>query len=494
MAPMGTRDHARPARRRAAAATLAALAIAGAVTTGQPVTAARPAAPPRATVSEVAPLRTNGRWFVDHRGRVTALRGVNEVYKSAPYYPSAHGFGADDARFLADNGFNTVRLGVNLEGLMPTRGKVSYAYIDHLATSVHSLAKEGIYVVLDFHQDGFAPKYNGNGFPNWMAIDDGLPNPKDAVFPLYYVQNPAMQRAWESFWANRKGSDGIGLQDHFMKALRAVATRFANEPNVVGYETINEPFPGKDYGACLTAAGCTALEQARLAPFARRVVATVRSVNRGQFVWVEPFVLFNFGQGPTSLAGTGTGHLLAAHSYAIDRAGELAVVANTVRSWRRDQKPVLITEFGAVTDPVLIDRMTGDFDRALLPWIFWHYSGEMVPDLTGPADLAHVTNLAGFTALVRPYARSLTGIPRQQGFSPTTLRYDLTYTTTSPLGKAYPATLDSVIFVPALRYPSGYQVQVTGATVTSAPGAQRLTVRTDPGATEVRVTVLPPAA
>ena len=38
-----------------------------------------------------------------------------------------------------------------------------------------------------------------------MAIDDGLPNPPDAVFPLYYIQNPAMQRAFESLWANRPG-------------------------------------------------------------------------------------------------------------------------------------------------------------------------------------------------------------------------------------------------------------------------------------------------
>lgn len=470
---------------------VAALAVASAITAGGSPSAARPSAPRAATVSEVAPLRTNGRWFVDHRGRVTAIRGVNEVYKAAPYFPSAHGFGADDAQFLAANGFNTVRLGVNLEGLMPTRGKVSYAYIDHLATSVHTLAKADIYVVLDFHQDGFAPKYNGNGFPNWMAIDDGLPNPKDAVFPLYYVQNPAMQRAWESFWANRKGSDGIGLQDHFMKALRAVATRFANEPNVLGYETINEPFPGKDYGACLAAAGCTALEQARLAPFARRAVATVRSVNRGQFVWVEPFVLFNFGQASTSLAGTNTGHLLAAHSYALDHDGELGVIDRTVASWRRDRKPVLITEFGATNDAAVLDRMTGDFDAGLLPWVFWQYSENIITDPTGPADIDHVANRASFTALVRPYARSLTGIPRLQRLNPATGRYDLTYTTTSPLGKAYPATLDSVIFVPQLRYPDGYTVQVTGGRVTSAPGAQRLTVRTDPGASEVRVTVLP---
>ena len=63
--------------------------------------------------------------------------------------------------------------------------------------------------------------FNGNGFPDWMAISDGLPNPPDAVFPLYYIQNPAMQRAFEHFWANRAGPDGVGLQDYFVQGARA---------------------------------------------------------------------------------------------------------------------------------------------------------------------------------------------------------------------------------------------------------------------------------
>jgi hypothetical protein len=41
-------------------------------------------------------------------------------------------------------------------------------------------------VLLDYHQDGYAPKYNGNGFPDWMAIDDGLPNAPDPGFALSF--------------------------------------------------------------------------------------------------------------------------------------------------------------------------------------------------------------------------------------------------------------------------------------------------------------------
>ncbi|HEV7759294.1 MAG TPA: cellulase family glycosylhydrolase, partial [Acidimicrobiales bacterium] len=200
----------------------------------------------------VAPLSSEGRWLTDATGRVVTLHGVNEVEKSAPFYPAAAGFDADDARFLADQGFTVVRLGVVVEGLMPEPGRIDPAYIEALAGTVRELARRHVFVLLDFHQDGFSPKYNGNGLPDWMAIDDGLPNPPDAVFPLYYVQNPAMQRAFESFWANRPGPDGVGIQDNYVAGLTAVARRFARNPYVVGYELMNEPWPGATWEPCVT--------------------------------------------------------------------------------------------------------------------------------------------------------------------------------------------------------------------------------------------------
>ena len=203
--------HGRSARLRRVLGLAVALCLLGAGTA-------------QATVpGPVAPLSSEGRWLTDATGRVVLLHGVNEVEKSPPFLSSATGFGADDAEFLAAEGFNAVRLGVDFRGLMPQPGRIEQAYVDDLVRTVEELAAEGIFVLVDFHQDGFAPKYNGNGLPDWMAIDDGLPNPPDAVFPLYYMQNPAMQRAFESFWANRPGPDGVGVQDHYVEGVAAVA-------------------------------------------------------------------------------------------------------------------------------------------------------------------------------------------------------------------------------------------------------------------------------
>ena len=438
--------------------------------------------PPRSVVNRgpVAPLGESGRWLVDAEGRVVTLHGVNEVEKPAPYYPAAGGFGEDDAQFLADNGFTTVRLGVVVAGLMPAPGVVDQAYIENLAQTVDVLVRHKVFVLLDFHQDGYGPKYNGNGFPDWMGIDDGLPNPP-AVFPLYYVQNPAMQRAFESFWQNRPAVDGRGLQDHFVDGLVAVVRRFRRQPYVLGYELMNEPWPGADWQPCLVPPdGCPAAERDLLGPFHRKATAAVRALTRTQPVYVEPFVLFNFGQAGTSLPGARSHDVLSFHSYALDAAGEQAVVDNALAAAVRDRQPLVATEFGASTDVPMLQRLTGQLDGGIVSWMFWSYD-----DLVG--DPSHALE-----GLVRPYPLAVTGTPTSTAFDPVSRAYDLVYSTRGPDGRRYRGGLDTVVSVPELPYPDGYTVTVSGARVTSSPCAPVLTLRTRSArASEVRLHITP---
>lgn len=442
--------------------------------------------------SPKAPLSVEGTWLTDERGRVVQIRGVNEVFKEAPYYPAADGFGADDAAFLAENGFNTVRLGVDLRGLMPEPGEISEPYLDALAGTVGELAEEQVMVLLDFHQDGYAPKYNGNGFPDWMAIDDGEENPPDAVFPLYYVQNPAMQRAWENFWADRKGPDGVGVQTRFLEAVSATAEHFAGSPNVIGYEAINEPFPGSDYGSCLTAEGCPEIETERIGRFGERMEAAVREHTEDQLVWVEPFGTHNFGNSPTALVGSAGDRLLAVHSYATTIDGEAGVVDHAVDARARDGKPVLLTEFGATNDPKTLDRLIAGFDGAIIPWMFWAYNENIVGDEDVPIDMDNVADPAVVRALVRPYPRAVAGTPGEFSFDPASRRFALTYDTKAPSGRQLDA--ETEVFVPELQYPNGYAVSADGATVTSEPCATTLTLQADPDASSVTVRITPAAA
>ena len=374
----------------------------------------------------VAPLRSEGRWLTDATGRVVQLRGVNEVAKSAPYYPSAFGFGADDADFLAQHGFNSVRLGVDFRGLMPTPGRVEYGYIEQLARTVSLLGRRGIFVLIDFHQDGFSPKYNGNGLPDWMAIDDGLPNPPDAVFPLYYIQNPAMQRAFESLWANRPGPGGIGLQEYFVQGVTAVARRFAGSPHVLGYDVLNEPFPGASWthvrardrlpGARAAAVRAVQREGHRGDPPPVAAPARVRGAVRA--------LQLRRGARPRC-PGPATGNGLSFHSYAATPDAEPAVVDFAVNAAERDRAPLIATEFGATTSAPTLQRLTAGFDRRFVPWMFWAYNESVIDDPALPAGLENLASPDGFRALVRPYPVALAGTPEQLAFDPATRMLDL---------------------------------------------------------------------
>src|SRR5262245_576840 len=140
----------------------------------------------------LTPLSKPGRRLTDATGRVLLFHGVNFVQKWPPYTPEAAGFSEDDADLIADSGFNTVRLGVVFGFLMPEPGVVDTAYLDSIERTVDLLTERQIFVLLDFHQDGYGPAVHGNGMPEWATLTDGLPNPP-IDFPLYYVQNPALQ-------------------------------------------------------------------------------------------------------------------------------------------------------------------------------------------------------------------------------------------------------------------------------------------------------------
>jgi endoglycosylceramidase len=437
----------------------------------------------------VPPLSSAGRWFTDALGRTVLLHGFNQVSKSAPYYPAAFGFGDDDAAFLASEGFTAIRLGVVFQGLMPNPGVVETTYIDAIESTVDVLAAHRIFVLLDFHQDGFAPMFHGNGLPNWMAITDGQPNPPDAVFPLYYIQNPAMQRAFEHFWANDPGPGGVGLQDYYRQGVEAVVARFAANPWVIGYDLMNEPWPGETYLDCLSP-GCPVLEQQRLAPFHHRVGEPIRTLAPKQFVFAEPFVLFNFGQATTTMPGTHAQSALSFHSYAAG-ANELSVLANAVAAATRDQRPLLVTEFGATTDPATLTRLVSQMDGQLLPWLDWAYNESIIARRLDPAGPDNLINPSAFAALVRPYPKAIAGTPTFIAFDPATKVFELDYDAVTAAGRIPPRGLPTVISLPKRQYPTGYKVKVKGAKVSSRPCAELLTLVRRPTSATVTVTVRP---
>jgi endoglycosylceramidase len=432
-----------------------------------------------------ASLGHDGRWFTDAGGRVVMLRGFNFVEKYPPFTPAADGFDDDDAALIAASGFNTIRLGVAFEFLMPAPGRVDRAYLASLAETVRILGRHHIYVLLDFHQDGWGPVTNGNGMPAWATYTDGLPNPPE-VFPFYYVTNPALQRAFENFWANHPGPGGVPLQTYYAQGMKAVAARFVSSTNVIGYEAMNEPWPGADWQPCVT--GCPELEARLLAPFYARMTAAVRAVDRRHPLFVEPFVLFNFGNAETALVGAGSDNVLSTHAYAVNAAGNALVMDHSVAAAERDAAPVLVTEWGATVDPTFLTQTEDQFDARLVPWLYWSYNGLVVSDSRQPLVSPNL-NVAVLDALTRPYPTTVNGTPTRLAFNSATGTLDFIYSTRRPDGRRAARGLETEVAVPTRAYPSGYAVSVIGAELTSKPCASIISLRNRPEATAVWVRV-----
>ncbi len=418
------------------------------------------------------------------------LHGVNMVEKQPPYYPAAVGFGRAEAGWLRDNGLDIVRLGVLATGLMPRPGHVDEAYLDHLASTVRILEDHDIFVLLDLHQDGFGPAVGSDGFPSWMTVTGDAVN-NHASFPGYYTSNPATQQAFQSLWDNAKGSDGVQLQRDVAIMVHALAGRFADSRNVIGYDIFNEPWPGTTWAPCLANPdGCPDLDRLELDPFYAKVDRALRSAGSSQLLFVEPFVLFNFGTARTnvSLPGSDPAAGLSFHQYATSVSAAPNVLANALSWSSRTGGALLDTEWGATKDGTAITAQAAQFDQALMPWVFWAFNEDVVSNLAQAPSSSNLI-LSTVNALVRPYPLVVAGTPTSVSYDSPSHALVVRWTTVRPTGGPSPAGAVTTIEVPKLDYPSGYSVSATGAEVTSAPCARLLTLRTKPHAASATVRV-----
>ncbi len=494
---------------RALSLVAAGLLIA-ALTTDASSRAAPLADPATITGPATPPIGHAGTWLIDANGRAVVLHGLNQVYKVPPYEPSADGFGDDDAAFLAANGFNAMRVGVIWEAVEPQPGVYDDNYLASIAQTVQTLAAHGVLSLLDFHQDLYNELFQGEGAPAWAVQTGGLPNPQKG-FPGNYFLNPAEDFAWDSFWRNAPAPDGVGLQDHYAHAWAHVAAYFRGNPGVFGYEVLNEPWPGLVWEPCFDPAlGCPLFDLEKLTTFYNRVVPAIRAADATTLVFFEPNVLFNEGI-HTDLGKVPDPHTgFSFHDYcAIEsvlqkditcRQEDGLTFANANRHADINQIPALLTEFGATDDLANLAEVMRHADQHRMGWLEWAYTGNdktsssptaqaLVFDPSQPPTGSNV-NTAKLAVLAAPYPQVVAGTPKSWSFMSGTFR--LSYSTERPdaQGRFSPGAQTN-ISVPAIEYPSGYHVTVTGGQVVSAPNAPVLTVVANAGADTVDVVVTP---
>jgi len=219
--------------------------------------------------------------LLDARGREVLLRGVNvdgivdyfrnDLSLSYPSGPTAYSAGAcppDDTSVegvrmcefdlpqMRPLGYNVVRLNLSWSLLEPQPGVIDATYVDRIAQVVGWARGQGVYVVLDMHQDAWSkyvftppgqtcpPPTGGirgyDGAPQWASAHA---TPACAIHGTREL-DPAVQEDFQRLWSDLAGPDGVGLQEHYANVMLALAHRFVDDPTVAGYEIMNEPSPG----------------------------------------------------------------------------------------------------------------------------------------------------------------------------------------------------------------------------------------------------------
>ncbi|MBA2240202.1 MAG: cellulase family glycosylhydrolase, partial [Solirubrobacterales bacterium] len=390
------------------------------------------------------------------------------------------------------------------------------------ARTERGLARHGIFSLLDVHQDLYNERFEGEGFPDWAVVGDAATIPAEPKqgFPANYLGMEALNRAFDNFWMNEPDAAERPLRGSFAAMWKQIAKRFKGRGHVLGYNLLNEPWPGSQYPSCTSNAGCPGFDTQFLEPFSERVIAAIRKVDRRSLVWYAPLLLFDFGA-DTSHGDTGDPNAgFAFNMYCLgevfpDQVGTIGdgscetgydlTLDNAEEQSAETGDALLLTEFAATDDLATVERVAELADQRMIGWQQWHYCDCRDPTTTGTGLQSLVSNphkpprgenLNRGKLLVssRPYPRATSGTPRSYSFVRAKRRFELRYSTTAPDGKRRARRLPTEVFLPPVHYGDGYRVNVKGAEVVSPHGARVLKLKRHRAAKRVSVVVRPPRA
>ena len=239
-------------------------------------------------------IHIDGSHFKDEQGRTRILRGVNLGGSSkVPLKPNGATHMCDgffehltvsfvgrpfpleeaDEHFarLREWGLTCLRFLVTWEAIEHAGpGIYDQAYLDYVCTIIKKAHMYGMQVLIDPHQDVWSRFSGGDGAPGWTFEAVGMDITKfqeagaalihqlygSALPHMIWPTNGSKLAAATMFTLFFGGTDfapalrvdGEPVQDylqrHYIGAIKQVALRVRDLPNVIGYGTMNEPLSG----------------------------------------------------------------------------------------------------------------------------------------------------------------------------------------------------------------------------------------------------------
>ena len=410
------------------------------------------------------------KYITDNQGRALILHGTNSsgnAKHSAGHIPWIQE--KDVEQEVVEWGFNFVRFLIFWDGVEPERGVFDEAYLDMVEERVNWYTSRGAYVMLDMHQDVYGYGVGGNGAPEWATelslMDDfALEFPGGSPWWLEYL-DPRVIAAFLNFWGYNTHQY---LQDHYILSWQKVAERFKDNPGVIGYDLMNEPYPGD-----LVSAVALTFEKTRLKDFYDRLIPAIRDVDDDKWIFFEPqSFMINFGVASTLPALTdprsGEKRLAyAPHAYPLtlhegipynltDKFNMREWNRNRVKELNRHQVPLIVGEFGGSDDVPgfgeYLDDSLAMYDLMGAGWTYW----DNHPGGWGPLD-SDLNETPKVNHLVRPYPRAIAGQPIEFSFDVETKVFTLAF------AEKQGVTGPTEIHLPDRHYPNGWSIQSTDA-------------------------------
>ncbi|KAF9115333.1 hypothetical protein BGX27_008213 [Mortierella sp. AM989] len=428
----------------------------------------------QADLSKIVRVNPSTQHFIDANGRSRFFHGTNMVKKSFPWHLDVSKFVPGrsivdkDIEFLKSVNINSIRLGVHWAGVEPVRGQYNQTYLDITNGIIKKLQDNGIYTLVDQHQDVWAPQICGHGAPLWFVKSDwvtpsqrfpvpqqstpfpvdanGIPSDADcnsidwSVSYLNYAVGNAFGRLYNNY-------DNLG--DAWAAYWKTVASNYNALPGVMGYDLMNEPWVG-DHMADPTLLVPGKADSITLEPLWNKGNAAIRTVDSTTIVFFEG-PTFDIKAGFNNVPG-GDGSKTA-HSYHYYKPPQLssieATIQNRVSDATRLRTTGMLTEFqfwdSSAASLALILEAAQQADRYLQSWQGWAY--ENLWGSSGNFD----PKLARLYA--RTYAEATAGATKTLYFQDTTAKYWVSWIADTSI------TAPGLIRIaPQYYYPDGIRV------------------------------------
>lgn len=405
----------------------------------------------------------------DRYGRQLILHGLNTTASSKsapdhlPWIEERH-----VERESIDFGFNFVRFLIFWEAIEPEEGVFNDAYLGEVEERINWYAKRGMYVMLDMHQDIYSRYLGGDGAPEWAVRTNGAAPLELPGGTPWWLKNidARVINSWINFWEYTNHKD---LQDHYALAWQKVMERFKNNPAVIGYDLMNEPWGGDIIKSFLTGE----FERVQLTAFYKRLIPKLRSVDPDKYMFFESQpapVTFGASSNLAKITDTrAISHLsYAPHCYPFDThegEGYTASSKQQLKDWERERKketamhgniPLVCGEFGlSPAQDGAFDYMkdvNDMFDRNQWHWAYWSNDRGGWSPFNGDV----VMPLAEY--LLRTYPQATAGKINSFSFNHDTKVFNMSYVNNAAI------EMPTEIYIPQQFYPNGWNLSVSGTT------------------------------